>query len=43
MEVPVNIRTFISFQMFMSPGRNVSLGFTYINGVTPAQRNLLII
>ena len=26
--VSVNIRTFISFQMFMGPGRNVSVGFT---------------
>ena len=40
-EVSVNIRTFISFQMLMSPGRNVSAGFTYITGVTASTEKLI--
>ena len=27
--------------MFMSPGRNVPVGFTYITGVTPSTEKLI--
>ena len=40
-KVSVNIRTFISLQMFMCPGRNVFVGFTYITGVTASTEKLI--
>ena len=40
-KVSVNVRTFISFQMFTSPGGNVSVGFTHITGVTASTENLI--
>ena len=41
MQVSVNVRVFISFQMFMSPGTNVSVGFTYITGVATIIKKLI--
>ena len=41
MEVSVNIRTLISFQMFVSHGKNVSVYFTYISGVTASTEKLI--
>ena len=35
------MRTFISFQMLMSAGRNVSAGFTYITGVAASTEKLI--
>ena len=37
----VNIRTFISFQIFMSPGRNVPVTVTCITGVTASTGKLI--
>ena len=40
-EAPVNVRTFISFQVFMNPGKNLSVGFTYITGVRASTKKLV--
>ena len=37
----VNVRIFISFQISMSPGINVSVGFTYITGVAVSTEKLI--
>ena len=39
-KTPVNVRTFISSQIFMNPGKNVSVGFTYITGVRASAKKL---